>query len=354
MKSFRIGDKLVGGGAPVYIVFEAGQTHMGFENARELVTAARDAGADAIKFQIYDSERLLSPELMDTYDVLIDKETDERETVTEPARNSFGRHELTWDQWAALKRHADSLGITFFATVVFPGDVDFMADLGVDVFKIASGDVDHHPFIRYVARKGLPVMLDTGSSTIGEVEQAIDIIRSEGNEEIVVHHCPGGYPAHLDSINLRVINTLRQMLDYPIAFSDHSPGWDMDIAAVTLGVDMVEKTITSDRITRSAEHIMSVEVGETKAFVKSIRDLEVALGNPRRVMTDRERLSKLEKRRSIIAARDLAPGEVITEADIDYRRPGTAISPSLQDLVVGRTLVKQVAKDQALDWQDFQ
>lgn len=354
MKAFKIGNKQVGGGAPVYIVFEAGQTHVGFENAKELIDAAHHAGADAIKFQVYSTERLISSrEIMDVYGVMSPDNPDGMEIVTEPIMDSLKRHEMSWEQWAALKKHADSRGITFFTTVVFPNEVDMLASLGVHVFKISSGDVNHHPFIRYVARKGLPVMLDTGSSTIGEVEEAVEVIRSEGNEQVVIHHCPSGYPARLESINLRVITTLREMFDYPIAFSDHTPGWDMDIAAVALGAVMVEKTIASDRTFRDAEHIMSVEVEEAAAFVRAIRELEVALGKPRREMSDEERRSKMDKRRSIFPASDLDPGTVLTEQDLDYRRPGTGIPPGLQELVVGRVLARPVTKDSMLQWEDF-
>lgn len=355
MKAFDIGTKQVGGDAPVYIVFEAGQTHTGFENAKELIDVAHDAGADAIKFQVYSTERLISSmDIMDVYGVVSPNHPGGMETITEPLMNSLKRHELNWDQWALLKEHADSKGITFFATVVFPEEADMLADLGVHVFKISSGDVNHHPFIRYVARKGLPVMLDTGSSTIGDIEQAVDVIRGEGNEKIVIHHCPGGYPARLESVNLRVISTLKQMFSYPIAFSDHSPGWDMDIAAVALGAEMVEKTIATDRTYREPEHIMSVEVGEAKAFVQAIRDLELALGKPRREMTSEEWHSTEEKRRSIFPAGDMEPGKVLTENDLDYRRPGTGISPVLQDLVVGRKLVRHVTNDKMLQWEDLQ
>ena len=354
MKSFKIGDKQVGGGAPVYIVFEAGQTHTGFENALELIDAAAESGADAVKFQVYDTERLISSrEIMDVYGVVSKDSPDGMEIVTEPIMDSLKRHEMTREQWALLKRHADDRDITFFTTVCFTDEVDMLASLGVHVFKVSSGDVNHHPFIRYVARKGLPIMLDTGSSTIGDVEAAVDVVRDEGNEQIVIHHCPGGYPARLESVNLRVIPTLKTMFDYPIAFSDHSPGWDMDIAAVALGAEMVEKTIASDRSYREPEHIMSVEVGEAKAFVQSIRDLEIALGKPRREMDSSEWMSKQEKRRSIFAARDLAPGDTITEADLDYRRPGSGIIPGFQELVVGRKAARWVKGGEMIQWEDL-
>ena len=175
----------------------------------------------------------------------------------------------------------------------------FSSAIGCQSVKIASADLNHYPLLRKVARTGLNIQLDTGNGSLGEMEAAVDIIRREGNENIIIHHCPSGYPARLQSINLRVITTLRQMFPYPIAYSDHTPGWDMDIAAVTLGASLVEKTITLDRTTRSVEHIMSLEPPQMREFIKAIRDLEIALGSPRRVMHADEIKKRQANRRSM-------------------------------------------------------
>lgn len=344
----------MGGGAPVHIVFEAGQTHNGFECARDLIDVSCSAGANAIKFQVYDAERLISSlDVMDEYDILIDRAMGRRESRREPLLNTLKRHELKFEQWKALKDHAESKGITFFTTVCFPEEVDFLDDLNVDAFKICSGDVDNYPFIRYVARKGRPIIVDTGSSTIGEVERAVDVIRAEGNEEIIINHCPSGYPARLDSINLRAITTLRHMFDYPIAFSDHSPGWDMDIAAVALGVDMIEKTITFDRTYPDPEHIMSVEPDDAKAMVEAIREIEVALGSPRPLWTEEQKKKTLEKRRSIFVKKRLNSGDVIGEDAIDFRRPGVGILARDADMVLGRKVSRGFEPGEMLRWSDL-
>jgi len=354
-KSIRIGDVKVGNGAPVHIVFEAGQTHRGFENAKELIKAAKESDANAIKFQVYSSERLISStDVMDEYEILVDKKTGRREKKNEPMIESLRRHELSFEQWKLLKEYADSLQITFFTTVDFPEEADFLFALGVHAFKISSGDVNHYPFLKYVAKKGIPVIIDTGSSTLGEIERAVDIIRSEGNEQIIINHCPTGYPAHLNSINLRTITTLKQMFEYPIAFSDHSPGWDMDMAAVALGVDMIEKTITSDRTFPEAEHIMSVEIGEAKYMVNAIRELEIALGNPRPIWTEKQKYETLQKRRSIFAKKNLLPGDTITEDRIDFRRPGTGILAMYTEIILGRKVKRNVELGTMLKWTDIE
>jgi sialic acid synthase SpsE len=319
-----------------------------------MVTVAREAGADAIKFQIYDTDRLFSSaDVTDTYKVLVDRETGRMETLSESAKVSFRHAELSRPEWKAVKEHADREGIAFFATVCHEDDVDFLMEAGVEVFKIASGDVNHLDFISYVARTGKVVMLDTGTSTIGDIEEAVDAIRKVGNERIVIHHCPSGYPARLESINLRVITTLNQMFDYPVAFSDHSPGWEMDIAAVALGAHMVEKTISRDRMIRAPEHVMSVDFAQARPMVLALRELEVALGSSRRIMTAKEEDEKVWKRRSAFAKRSLRPGETFLWDDADFRRPGEGIPPNLAPLLVGRALRRAVDAGQMLSWDDF-
>ena len=134
-----------------------------------------------------------------------------------------------------LKAYSDSLGLAFFSTVGFEEDIRLLEEIGCHSIKIASGDINHFPLIRMAARTGICLQIDTGSSTLGEIERAVDVIRSEGNENIIIHHCPSGYPARLESVNLNIIPTLKRLFPYPIAFSDHTPGWEMDVAAVALG-----------------------------------------------------------------------------------------------------------------------
>ena len=185
------------------------------------------------------------------------------------------------------------------------------------------------------------------------MEAAVDVVRREGNENIIIHHCPSGYPARLESINLRVITTLRQMFPYPIAYSDHTPGWDMDIAAVTLGASLVEKTITLDRTTRGVEHIMSLEPGDMSRFVQAVRDLEVALGSPRRVMQPEEIDKRRRVRRSMYLKKPAKAGTRLADATIEFRRPGFGIGPDMYDALANRTLKTDLPADHLLALADF-
>lgn len=338
-----IGGREIGDAAEVYIVFEAGPTHSGVESAKALATAAATAGAHAIKFQILDVDRLVADRnQLFAYEILLDRETGATRKVEEPLYDILKRRSLEKDQWRAVKAHCDTLGLAFFATAGFPDEVELLAELQCHSIKIASADVNHYPLIRQAARTGMCLQIDTGNSSIGEIEMAIDVIRSEGNENIIIHHCPSGYPAHLDGINLRTLTTLRQMFRYPLAFSDHTPGATMDIAAVALGANLVEKTITMDRTTPSIEHIMSIEPHEMAQFVRTISDVKRALGQPRRILHPEERQKRLAIRRSAFVLEPVEAGQPLAQARIEFRRPGFGLAPDeyerLQDATFRKAL----------------
>lgn len=350
-----LGNKKVGDGNPVFIVFEAGPTHDGVESAKELVKHAARAGADAVKFQILDPERLVPDKTQPfSYEVLVDKKTGEKQPKTEPLYDILMRRYLTFDQWREVKDFCDQLGIVFFSTATFKDEVDFLVDIGSPTIKICSGDVNHLPFIRYCAKTGLNIQLDTGNATIGEVERAYDEVIQSGNDQVIIHNCPSGYPARLESINLKLIPTLKQMFQCPVAFSDHTPGWEMDIAAIALGANMVEKTITMDRTSPSIEHLFSIEPDEMKQFVQSVRDLEVALGKNRRVLGPVERKNGDGARRSLLVKVDVKKGAILDESFIAYARPGGGITPDQVESVIGRKATKDLTAGRRLDWGDIE
>lgn len=335
-----IGNKVIGDGFPCFITFEAGPTHTGIESAKRLVRYAAESGADAIKFQTLDPDRLMADRnIRFTYSILKDRHTGEMQSVSEPLYDLLKRRALKSDQWREVKNYADSLGILFFSTVGFPEEVDLLVEIGCQSIKIASADLNHLPLIRYAAKTGLCVQVDTGNATLGEVERAVDVIREAGNENIIIHHCSSGYPARLDGINLRVLTTLKNMFPYPIAFSDHSPGWDMDIAAVALGAAMIEKTITEDRMIPSVEHIMSIEPAQMAMCVQAIRDVQQGLGLPRILMTREKVEKRTNVRRSIHLAAPAKAGQFFCDLKLEFCRPGTGLGPDMIE-VVGRTILR--------------
>jgi N,N'-diacetyllegionaminate synthase len=340
---------------PCFITYEAGPTHDGVESSKRLIKYAAEAGADAIKFQIFDPDRLVADKKqLFSYGVLKDRKTGEVETISEPLYDILVRRCLTKEQWKEIKLYSDKLGLSFFSTVGFDEDIELLEELECHSIKIASADVNHYPLLKRAAKTGMCIQLDTGMATLGEIEAAIDVIRAEGNESIIIHQCPSGYPARLESINLNVIPTLKQMFPYPVAFSDHTPGSDMDVAAVALGANMVEKTITENRMTRSVEHVMSIEPNEMKLFVKTIREVEIALGISRRELHVEEKIKRSEIRRSLFLRSEEKAGKRISECDIEFRRPGFGIRPDQLELVVDGRLKYDLPKGQMVSMKDIE
>lgn len=353
--SIKINNREIGDNQPCFITFEAGPTHDGLESAKRLVKLAAEAGADAVKFQTFDPDRLVADRKMPfCYEVLVDRTTGKTETIEEPLYDILCRRALAPDEWRELKKYSDSLGLVFFSTVGFEEDVRLLEELGCHSIKIASADVNHFPLIRLVARTGMCIQLDTGNASIGEVEAAVDVCRSEGNDKIIIHNCPSGYPARLESINLRIIPTLKQMFpEYPIAYSDHTPGWEMDVAAVALGANLVEKTITEGRTTRSVEHIFSLEPGEMDKFVRTIRDVETALGKPRRMLFPEEREKRKSVRRSVFLKNAVEAGQKLGNVEVDFRRPGFGIGPDMYEKLLDLHFVSDLPVGHQLSLGDL-
>ncbi len=354
MKTVQFNNRLVGDGQPCFITFEAGPTHNGLASAKRLIKYAVEAGADAVKFQILDPDRLVADkQQLFTYQILVDRQTGKMETVSEPLYDIFVRRSLSKQEWIELKKQCDELNLAFFATVGFIDEIEFLEKLGCDSIKIASADVNHFPLIRRAAQTGMCIQLDTGKSSVGEIEMAVDVIRAEGNEKVIIHHCPSGYPARLESINLNVIPTLKRMFPYPIAFSDHTPGSVMDVAAVSLGANLIEKTITEDRTTKSVEHIMSLEPDEMKSFVETIRELETALGSSQRILHEKEKQDRLAIRRSVYLTRQGKRGDKLRDCQVEFRRPGFGIPPDRYDELLDSTLKSDFPVDHCLRLGDL-
>jgi len=342
MRSVKIGGRQVGEGHPVFISFEAGATHGGLDSARALCKAAAEAGADAVKFQTVRATDLM------TKDAQIEFETP-RGRRSESVRGALERRELGFDDWKRLKDYCDKLKLAFISTPSGPETVDLLAEIGAAAIKVSKSDVNHRVLIDYIARKRLPVILD-GRERFEDVEQAARICESHGLLDIVVMHCPSGYPAQHAGIHLRAIRHIKEIFGYPVGYSDHSVGTAMNFAAIALGADLIEKTITADRRTEAVEHYMSLEPHELAAFVKEVRAVEAALGDPRIIFSSRV---NAEHRRSIQARHAIRAGAVIRLEDLDFRRPGTRLAADRYEEVVGRTAARDIPAGEFLSAADL-
>lgn len=324
-----INKKKIGDGNPCFITFEAGPTHHGYASAKRLIRKAFISGADAIKFQILDPERLIyNKKQKFEFEILINKKTGKTKKISKTLYSLIKERSLEKREWTRLKEYADRLGISFFATVGFEDEVDFIKEIGCQSIKIASADVNHFPLIDHAAKSKLCIQLDTGMSSFEEINEAIHIITKRGNEKIIIHHCPSGYPASLDGVNLNIIKTLKKKFPYPVAFSDHSPGFLMDIVALGYDVNLLEKTITENRLFPSVEHVMSLEFDGMKKFVSIVRDVEKAKGNKKKILNKKDKLNIKYLRRSPYLDNPVKKNTFLRDANVTFKRPGIGLSPS--------------------------
>ncbi len=344
---FKIRDREIGG-RPVYLIAEAGSNHNGdLKVARELIAAAAEAGADAVKFQAFRASRHYSRHTPSfTY---LDAQGNQLSTYDLIASLEIDR---AWH--APLIDYARSKGIDFLSSPCDSEAVDQLAELGMPAFKLASFDLPDVRLIRHMARHGRPLILSTGMANYTDIETAIGAARSVGNEQVVLLQCTSLYPAPVDLSNLAAIETLRRAFDLPVGYSDHTLGDHVSLAAVALGACMIEKHVTLDRKLPGPDHSFAIEPGELAAMVRKIRDVEAAIGDgikcgPR--PAEREMFEK--GRRSVHVVRDLKAGDVIGADDLVIKRPGFGISPALADHLVGRTLGKPVAADHWITWDDL-
>jgi N,N'-diacetyllegionaminate synthase len=349
----RIGNRLVGPGQPCFIISEAGVNHNGdMHLAHRLIDAAAEAGADAVKFQSFVTEELITPEAPKAgYQV---------ETTGEPGSQykMLKALELSADQQAELKAHCERVGILYLCTPYENTSVDMLDRMGVAAFKIASTDVTNIPFLQYIANKGRPVILSTGMSTLGEVEQAVNTLRAVGLDgKFVILHCTSEYPAPVGEANLCAILTLQQAFGCPAGFSDHTPGVGASPWAVAVGACTIEKHFTLDRNMVGPDHRASLEPDELSALVRTVRDVEAALGDGIKRPTLSELPNKPLMQKSLVARRSIHAGDTITSNHLTCKRPGFGLAPSWFDRIVGKRAVLDIPKDGVLtlssvDWSE--
>jgi N,N'-diacetyllegionaminate synthase len=347
-KTIRIGARTIGYEKPVFVIAEAGVNHNGnLQLAKQLVDVAAQADADAVKFQSFRAEEVVSMGAPKAgYQI-------ETTGARESQFDMIKRLELSADAHRELIGHCRLRGIQFLSTPFDFDSADLLETLGVPAFKIPSGEVTNWPFLEHIASKKRPVIISTGMSDLGEVEQAVSVLRSAGCSELVILHCTSSYPAPPESVNLRAMRTMEDAFQVPVGFSDHTQGMEAALAAVAMGASVIEKHFTLDRCLPGPDHKASLEPGELAALIRSIRIVESVLGDGLKRSTSVERDVKSVARRSIVSRETISSGTVITRELIAFKRPGTGIAPSEFARVIGRKAARTIVADTLITFEDL-
>lgn len=348
-----IGDKIIAEDQPCFIIAEAGVNHNGsLETAKKLVDAAKDAGADAVKFQTFKSENLVTENAnMADYQ---ERDIGEKQKQLEMLKEL----ELNYEDFVKLKDYCDEKGVIFLSTPHTEDAIYFLKDL-VPAFKIGSGDITNLPFLKKIARMNKPIIVSTGMSTIDEVKKALDTIYCEGNRQVIMLHCTTNYPCPLNEINLRAMQTMQKELDCLVGYSDHTEGIEIPLMAKQLGAVIIEKHFTLDKRNKGPDHKASLEPYELKKMVEILKsfsrkiDFEEILG----ISEKKPTLGELEimkiARKSIVSKREILAGKVIEEEDLIMKRPGIGISPEKTDEIIGRVAKVNIKKDSLINFDNL-
>ncbi len=328
------------------IIAEAGVNHNGsMERAREMVAAAKEAGADYVKFQTAVPELVIS-----TFAPKAEYQKDTDGTGRSQLEMCKAIH-LPLDAYAELKALCEETGIGFMSTPFDLVSIDLLAELGQDYMKVPSGEITNLPYLERIAYHGIPVIISTGMATTEEARRAIDILTSGPltTDNITVLHCNTQYPTPMRDVNLRAMLTLRDALGVKTGYSDHTTGIEVPVAAAALGAAVVEKHFTLSRELPGPDHKASLEPQELKQMVRAIRNIELALGSSDKHVTDSERGNMAVARKSIVALRDIKEGEILTEENITTKRPGNGISPMRWHEILGTRAIRDFGADELIE-----
>jgi N,N'-diacetyllegionaminate synthase len=328
------------------IIAEAGVNHNGdLTLARKLIDVAAAAGADRVKFQTFSADALVTTQASKAdYQM---HGTDAGESQYEMLRGL----ELTRPMHEELIAHCKTQGIEFFSTGFDLESVDLLARLGVECFKIPSGEITNLPYLRHVGGYGKRVILSTGMSSLGDIEAALLVLEHAGTPRnlITVLHCTTEYPAPIAEVNLHAMLTIRRAFGVAVGYSDHTPGIEVAIAAVALGATVIEKHFTLDRSLPGPDHKASLEPDELKSMVAAIRNVEQALGDGIKCASPSELKNRSVGRKSIVAAHAIEPGEIFSNANLTAKRPGTGISPMRWDELIGKSAPRRYQRDELIE-----
>lgn len=328
----------------VFIIAEAGVNHNGsIHLAKRLIDKASEAGADAVKFQSFKAEKLVTKDA---------RKAEYQETTTGKTENQFQmikKLELDYDKHNELMNHCESKDIMFLSSPFDLESIDLLNNLGIEIFKIPSGEITNLPYLKKVGSLKKKVILSTGMSTLGDIENALEILRKAGTYDITILHCNTEYPTPMKDVNLKAMQTIKDAFKVEVGYSDHTLGIEVPIAAVALGATIIEKHFTLDKNMEGPDHRASLEPEELKDMVRAIRNIEEALGDGVKKLTESEEKNIKIARKSIVAGKDIKRGEILSEDNIEIKRPGGGISPMRWDEVIGKKAFRDYRKDEMIE-----
>ena len=332
----------------VYIIGEAGVNHNGsLETAKQLASLAKEAGCDCVKFQTFKADKIVTPTapMAEYQERNIGKQNSQYQMLK--------KLELSYDAFSELYEYCHEIGIDFLSSPFDEDSADFLDTLGVNAFKISSGEITNKPLLQHIARKGKKIYLSTGMSDLEEVEKAVSWIYSMGNKELVLFHCTSNYPAAYDTVNMNAMLLLKNKFQCMVGYSDHTAGTEIPILAVAMGAQVIEKHFTYDKNAEGPDHKASLSPKELSAMVQEIRHVEAAFGNGMKEPAAEELSTRDVARKSLAWKKDLPDNHVIELCDVCCMRPGTGIQPEELEHIIGKRTMRNCHMNTLISEKDI-
>lgn len=345
----RVGERTIGEGHPTYFIADIGAN---FDNdlgkAKQLALAAKEAGADVVKFQSFLADKIVSGPSFSKMQLKGIHGTWEK-----PINEVFREAEFPREWHKELFDYCKEIGTVFSSSPYDFEGVDLLDQLGVDFFKIGSGEITWHEMLEYIAKKNKPMILSTGDSTLSEIDEAIEVVKKTGNNNLVLLQCITNYPSKIESANINVLKTFKTAFNTITGYSDHSPGDVVVLGSVAMGAKVIEKHFTLDKSDKGPDHAHSMDPREFRQMVDRVRLLEKALGGTRKYVVEEESETVIVQRRSLHTRKVINKGEVIKREDIIELRPAVGIAPKHKNLVIGRIAKSDIQAREAIYWDNL-
>ena len=348
-KTIKIGNKFIGENRPAFFIADIGANFdNSLEKAKRLALAAKEAGADVVKFQTFKAKKIVSGKGFSSM-----KLKGIHGSWSKPVDQVFREAQFPREWHKDLDIYCKKIGAIFTSSAYDYESIDLLESLGVPFYKIGSGDITWHEILDYTAKKGKPVILSTGASTLAEVAEAVQVIMDTGNRNLVLLQCITNYPSKIESANINVLKTYQNTFGTIVGYSDHSPGDVVVSGAVAVGAKVIEKHFTLDKTDSGPDHPHSMNPAEFKEMVERVRALEAAMGSSHKTVVAEEAETVIVQRRGLYLKRSLKKGQIIKQADIIELRPALGILPKFKNIIIGSVVKKDLEANRPIFWEDL-